>query len=113
MPSPLLSNVHRSRRFISRQQALLAVLLLVCAALLAINTGSLSMSAGRKSAARTERSVGPQSPATAGRQSGAKSVANILNEDGSVKLGANGSFDVSGFRMEYAPNGAPRFVPAP
>src|SRR6185369_16949556 len=110
---PLLSNVHRSRRFISRQQALLAVLLLVCAALLAINTSSLSVRAGRQSAARTDRSVRPQSPAAAGPQSGAKCVANVLNEDGTVKPGANGGFDASGFRMEYDPNGAPRFVPAP
>lgn len=38
------------------------------------------------------------------------SVATILNDDGSVNLGSNGSFDMSGFRMEYGPNLAPRFV---
>ena len=43
---------------------------------------------------------------------GANSVANVLNEDGSLKPGLNGSFDTNGFRMELSPSGAPLFVPA-
>src|SRR6185295_7680977 len=40
-------------------------------------------------------------------------LSTALNADGTVKLGAglNGSFDVSGFRMELTESGAPRFVP--
>src|ERR1700686_4282973 len=104
---------HRSRRFVSRHLKLLSVLLVVMAALPAISSGSLSTSASRRSAAGAGRGAGTQSPPGAERKQGTQSVASVLNEDGLVKPGINGSFDVSGFRMEYASNGAPRFVPAP
>jgi hypothetical protein len=39
-------------------------------------------------------------------------LAAALNPDGSLRAGASGSFDASGFRMEYSATGAPRFVPA-
>ena len=37
-------------------------------------------------------------------------LSTILNDDGSLKQNASGSFDPSGFRMSYGPNGEPRFV---
>jgi hypothetical protein len=102
-------NNHRSRRFVSRHLKLLSVLFVLIAALLTVNVGSLSTSAGK---ATVDRATSKQSPSQVKRKQGT-SLASVLNQDGSVKPGVNGSFDVSGFRMDYAPNGAPRFVPAP
>jgi hypothetical protein len=48
-----------------------------------------------------------------GPRQGAASLAGVLDEDGSLRLGINGSFDTSGFRMELSPAGAPRFVAEP
>ena len=43
-------------------------------------------------------------------QSGSNpSLSTVLNPDGSVKQNVTGSFDSSGFRMSYGPNGEPRF----
>ncbi|MDQ3013016.1 MAG: cadherin repeat domain-containing protein, partial [Acidobacteriota bacterium] len=44
--------------------------------------------------------------------SGQNGLAAALNPDGSLRAGAGGSFDASGFRMEYSATGAPRFVAA-
>jgi trimeric autotransporter adhesin len=49
---------------------------------------------------------------TASPAGGQNSLAGVLNADGSLKPGVRGSFDVSGYRMEYTASGAPRFVPA-
>ncbi len=43
---------------------------------------------------------------------GAPSIAGMLNPDGTVKPGIQGSFDTKGFKMETTAAGAPRFVPA-
>ncbi len=101
-------NNHLSRRFVSRHLKLLSVLFVLIAAVLVTNVGSLSASKGTSA----RRATAKQSSPGAARKPGTQSVASVLNEDGSVKPGVNGSFDVSGFRMGYAPNGAPRFVPA-
>jgi hypothetical protein len=101
-------NNHLSRRFVSRHLKLLSVLFVLIAAVLVTNVGSLSASKGTSA----RRATAKQSSPGAESKRGTQSVASVLNEDGSVKPGVNGSFDVSGFRMQYAPNGAPRFVPA-
>lgn len=54
--------------------------------------------------------AGRQAMPTATGQNG---LAAALNPDGSLRAGASGSFDASGFRMEYSATGAPRFVAAP
>jgi len=46
-----------------------------------------------------------------GRAGQAEALAHILNADGTVKRGLTGSFDASGYGMEYMASGAPRFVP--
>ncbi len=102
-------NNHLSRRFVSRHLKLLSVLFVLIAAVLVTNVGSLSASKGTSA----RRATAKQSTPRAERKPGTQSVASVLNDDGSVKPGVNGSFDVSGFRMGYAPNGAPRFVSAP
>ncbi|MEP7342062.1 MAG: hypothetical protein ABI977_30300 [Acidobacteriota bacterium] len=38
-------------------------------------------------------------------------LASVLSPDGSLKPGVNGSFNASGYRMETAASGPPRFVP--
>ena len=43
-------------------------------------------------------------------QSSKASLSTILNADGSVRADITGTFDPSGFRMGYGPNGEPRFV---
>jgi hypothetical protein len=75
---------------------------------------ALTVEAEEALAARPGRrgAPGTQLPPTAGQKQGTNSVAAVLNEDGSIQPGANGSFDVSGFSMAYGPNGAPRFVRA-
>lgn len=40
-----------------------------------------------------------------------QALAGVLNADGTVKPGMAGSFDASGYRMEYAATGEPQFVP--
>lgn len=63
-------------------------------------------------ARRSEQSSGAaQAPAT----KPAQSLQEVLNPDGTLKLGAGvkGSFETKGYRMELAANGAPRFVTAP
>lgn len=40
------------------------------------------------------------------------SLASVLDANGHVQSGAEGSFDGAGFRMTYAEDGAPRFLPA-
>ena len=44
-----------------------------------------------------------------GQSASSGSLSTILNDDGSVKKNVTGSFDPSGFRMSYGPNGEPRF----
>ena len=39
------------------------------------------------------------------------SISSILNPDGTVKPGMNGSYNVQGFKMGYTETGAPRFEP--
>ena len=41
-----------------------------------------------------------------------RSLAEALNPDGTLRAGANGSFDARAFRMRTAPNGRPVFSPA-
>ncbi len=53
-------------------------------------------------------SAGQTTPAAHDRNG----LAAALNPDGSLRAGANGSFNTSGFRMEYSATGAPRFVAA-
>ena len=36
-----------------------------------------------------------------------ESVEKILNEDGTIKAGMNGSFNASGFNLSYGKNGEP------
>lgn len=38
------------------------------------------------------------------------SLATVLTPDGSLMEGASGSFDPSGFRLTYGPDGEPRFT---
>ncbi|MBI3426006.1 MAG: hypothetical protein HY011_24005 [Acidobacteria bacterium] len=45
----------------------------------------------------------PQQRALAGK---AQALAGVLNADGTVKPGLAGSFDASGYRMEYTATGA-------
>lgn len=40
-----------------------------------------------------------------------QALAGVLNVDGTVRPGMAGSFDASGYRMEYTATGAPRFAP--
>ena len=40
------------------------------------------------------------------------SISSILNPDGTVKTGMNGSYNTQGFSMEYTSTGAPKFVSA-
>jgi uncharacterized repeat protein (TIGR01451 family) len=97
----------------------LLIALVLMAALLAINVGSLNTSASKGTGARRAAGTQPAPPSgqkpapPSGQKQGTQSVAGVLNDDGSVKPGISGSFDVSGFRMEYGPNGAPRFVAEP
>src|ERR1700730_9692308 len=92
-----------------RGRLLVYLALMLMAALLLGNIGSprtrASLRTGRRGAAGTQLR-----PTGAGQ--GTNSVAGVLNDDGSIKPGTNGSFDVSGFSMEYRPNGAPHFVTA-
>jgi hypothetical protein len=37
-------------------------------------------------------------------------MARVLNPDGTLKRGVEGSFDTTGYRLEYTASGAPRFV---
>jgi len=91
------------RRIVSRPLALSSVLLMVLAAFLVMTAGSTS--AFRRQGSGSRGQFQPQT--------GIKSLDGALSADGTVKPGATGSFDVSGFHMEYAANGAPRFIPAP
>ncbi len=79
-------------------------------AAVAIDFGSLNTSANIRKDGREARKI---ASVPLGTQKRRGPVADILNGDGSVKLGTNGSFDLSGFRMEYSPNGAPRFAAIP
>jgi hypothetical protein len=67
----------------------------------------------RPPAAWTARAAPRPSAAQSGTRQGSASVAGVLNEDGSLRPGVNGSFDPKGFRMELSPSGAPRFVAEP
>jgi trimeric autotransporter adhesin len=69
---------------------------------LALSVIGLSVAGWRVSARRAESKA-------AGGESG---LAGVLNPDGTLKPGVQGSFDPAGFRMIYGPKGEPRFVPA-
>src|SRR4051812_35761121 len=55
----------------------------------------------------TSRSASPESTATKVSREG---LASVLQTDGTLRAGVAGSFDASGYRMEYELNGVPRFV---
>jgi len=48
---------------------------------------------------------------TAAEQMKIAPIAALLNPDGTIKPGLNGSFDPNGYRMELTATGAPRFMP--
>ena len=51
-------------------------------------------------------------PARAGAGPGAPALATVLNPDGTVRAGARGSFDATGYALATAPGGRPAFRPA-
>jgi N-acetylneuraminic acid mutarotase len=55
----------------------------------------------------TSWSASPEATAT---KVGREGLASVLQPDGTLRAGVAGSFDASGYRMKYGPNGVPRFV---
>jgi hypothetical protein len=51
-------------------------------------------------------------PLASGTAPKGQPLAGVLNPDGTLKTGLNGSFDASGYRMRTAPDGKPVFRPA-
>lgn len=50
------------------------------------------------------------SPAATAPRASQEGLASVLQPDGTLRANVAGSFDASGYRMQYGPNGVPRFV---
>ncbi len=69
---------------------------------LALSVAGLSLAGWRVSAKRGNDEVAQ----------GGNGLAGVLNPDGTLKPGIQGSFNPAGYRLAYGPKGEPRFVPA-